>query len=93
MFASIVIGLAALIAVSLSSALFLFGHLTGRIRRSTALCVAVVALSAGAAIAISGVLEILVFGRSAVPFGVCLMLAAGINGFVAYQAPKSIVPR
>lgn len=89
MLASILIGGAALVAVSLSAALFLFAHLTGRIRRSTALGVAAVALSIGAAIAGAGAMGSPLFGRAAVPFGVCLILAAGINGLLAYQAPRA----
>ncbi|WP_162917214.1 hypothetical protein [Dongia deserti] len=77
-----------MIAVLVSSALFLFAHLTGRVRRSTALGVAVVALATGAALAGAGAMEEPVLGPMAVPFGVFLMLAAGINGFVAFQAPR-----
>jgi hypothetical protein len=86
MLASILIGGAALLAVSLSAALFLFAHLTGRIRRSTALSVAAAAVAGGAALAGSSLLGHLVYGRSMVPIGVALMLTAGINGFLAYQA-------
>jgi hypothetical protein len=86
MLASILIGSAALLAVSLSAALFLFAHLTGRISRSTALGVAAIAVMSGATLAGSGLMGYVMFGRSVVPFGVCLMLAAGINGLLAYQA-------
>lgn len=89
MLASILIGGAALLTVSLSAALLLFAHLTGRIRRSTALAVSALALAAGAVLAGSGLLGLLLFERTMVPLGVALMLAAGINGFLAYRAPKS----
>ena len=90
MLASILIGGAELLAVLLSSALCLFAHLKGRVRRCTVLGIAALALTAGAAIAGSSLLGLILFGRTAVPFGVSLMLAAGINGFLAYQARKSI---
>ena len=88
MLASILIGLTALVAVSLSSALFLFAHLTGRIRRSTTLTAAALAATVGGALAGSGAIGSAVFGPMAVPFGVFLMLAAGVNGLLAYQASK-----
>ena len=87
---SILIGGAALLAVSLSAALLLFAHLTGRIRRSTALGVATIAAVAGATLACGGLMGCAVLGRSIVPLGVCLMLAAGLNGFLAYQAKPEI---
>jgi hypothetical protein len=90
MLTSILIGLAALVAVSLSAALFLFAHLKGRIRRSTVLSVAAAAVTIGGAIAISGAMGSLAFGPMAVPFGVFLTLAGGINGLLAYQASKSV---
>jgi hypothetical protein len=93
MLASILIGGAALLAVLLSAALFLFAHLTGRIRRSTALGVAATAVASGAALAGSSLMGHLLYGRSMVPIGVALMLAAGINGFLAYCAPKQQMPR
>lgn len=93
MLASILIGGAALVAGSLSAALLLFGHLTGRIRRSTALVVATIALAVSTAIAGGGMTGFLLFERTMMPFGVCLMLAAGINGFLAFQAPRSSAPR
>jgi hypothetical protein len=85
MLASILIGGAELLAVALSSAVCLFAHLKGRIRRCTVLCIAALAMTAGAAIAGGGLLDLLLFGGTTVPFGVDLMLAASINGFVAYQ--------
>jgi len=89
MLASILIGGAALLTVSLSAALLLFAHLTGRVRRSTALAVAALALAIGAAIAGGGLMELLLFERTMVPLGVALMLAGAINGFLAYRAPES----
>lgn len=89
MLASILIGLAALIAVSLTSALFLLAHLKGRISRSTALAAAVVTMMLGAAIAGTSALGSGALGPMAVPFGVFLMLGAGINGLLAYQSSKS----
>jgi hypothetical protein len=89
MLASILIGGAVLLTVSLCAALFLFAHLTGRIGRSTALAVAVLALAIGAAIAGGSLMGFLLFERTMVPLGVALMLAGGINGFLAYRAPKS----
>ncbi|HSE75928.1 MAG TPA: hypothetical protein VLB05_15525 [Dongiaceae bacterium] len=84
MLASILIGLAVLIAVSSAAALLLFAHLTGRVRRATALAAAAAAMIAGAALAWSDAL-----GPMAVPAGVFLMLAAGINGFLVLQSPKA----
>ncbi len=88
MLASILIGGSALLAVSLSAALLLFAHLTGRVRRSTALGVAAAALAIGATIAGSRALGSSVCGPMAVPFGVFLMLAAGVNGVLALQTRK-----
>lgn len=89
MLASIVIGGAALVAVCLAAALFLFAHLTGRVRRVTALGAATVAAAAGATLAGASAMGCLLFGPMAVPLGVFVMLAAGINGFLAYQAPTT----
>jgi hypothetical protein len=89
MLASILIGLAALVAVSLSSAFLLFAHLTGRIRRSTALTVAVSVVAIGGTLAAAGMMEGFLLGHLATPIGVFLMLAAGVNGLLAYQASKS----
>ena len=88
MLTSILIGGAELLVVSLSSAFCLFAHLKGRLRRSTALGIAALALTVGAAIAGSGLLGLLLLGRTAVPFGVSLMLAADINGMVVLQTSK-----
>jgi hypothetical protein len=89
MLASILIGSAALVAVSLSSAFFLYAHLTGRIRRSTALTVAVSIIAIGGTLAVAGAVDGFLFGRMATLIGVFLMLAAGINGFLVLQASKS----
>jgi hypothetical protein len=89
MLASILIGLTALVIVLLSSALLLFAHLTGRIRRSTALTVAVSVVAIGAALAAAGTMEGFLLGQLATPIGVFLMLAAGVNGLLVYQASKS----
>ncbi|HEV8390129.1 MAG TPA: hypothetical protein VGQ35_09815 [Dongiaceae bacterium] len=93
MLASILIGVAALVAVCLSFALFLFAHLTGRVRRSTALRVAILGVALGACVAGGGFIGNGAFGPMAVLFGVFLMLAAGINGVIAYQASKFAVRR
>lgn len=89
MLASILIGAAAILAVCLSFALFLFAHLTGRIGRPTALRVALLGAATGAGIAGGGLMSEGLLGPMAVPFGVFLVLAACINGLVAYQAPKA----
>jgi hypothetical protein len=89
MLASILIGLAALIAVSSASALLLFAHLTGRVRRSTALGVAAAAMTAGAALVYSDTVEGFALASMAVPVGVFLILAAGINGFLVLQSAKA----
>jgi hypothetical protein len=89
MLTSILIGAAALVAVCLSFSLFLFAHLTGRVRRATALRVALLGVALGAAVAGHGVLGGATFGPMSIPFGVFLMLAAGISGLLAYQARKS----
>ena len=89
MLTSILIGAAALVAVCLCFSLFLFAHLTGRVRRATALRVAIFGVVLGASVAGSGVIGNAAFGPMAVPFGVFLMLAAGISGLLAYQARES----
>lgn len=89
MIASILIGGAALVAVSLCAALFLFAHLTGRISRPVMLIAATAAVALGALVAAASALGCLVFGRMAVPLGVFLMLAAGINGLLAYRARRA----
>jgi hypothetical protein len=81
MLAAILIGSAALIAVLSASALLLFAHLTGRVRRSIALAAAATAVIAGAALACSGAL-----GSMAVPVGVFLMLAGAIDGLLVLQS-------
>jgi uncharacterized transporter YbjL len=86
MLAAILIGSAALIAVLSASALLLFAHLTGRIRRSTALGVAAAAMTAGAALAYAGGIEGFALGPMAVPVGVFLMLAGGIDGLLVLQS-------
>ncbi|HET6158131.1 MAG TPA: hypothetical protein VFE34_07300 [Dongiaceae bacterium] len=86
MLAPILIGFAAWIAVSIGSALLLFAHLTGRIRRATALSMAGGAVLVGGAIAGSSAMDLVPFGPMAIPFGVFLVLAAGINGLLACGA-------
>jgi hypothetical protein len=93
MLTSIVIGAAALVAVCLSFSLFLFAHLTGRVRRATALRVAVLGVLLGAAVTGHGILGSTAFGPMSIPFGVFLMVAAGIAGLLVYQAPKPGAPR
>ena len=89
MLISILIGTAALVAVCLCFSLFLFAHLTGRVRRATALRVSVLGLALGAAVTANGLLGSAAFGPMSIPFGVFLMVAAGIAGLLVYQAPKS----
>jgi hypothetical protein len=88
MVASILTGLAAVIAATASSALLLFAHLTGHIRRPVTLALALAALTIGAALAVAGAMDGFVLGHIAMPIGVALMLAAAINALVAYQASK-----
>jgi hypothetical protein len=89
MLTSILIGAAALVAVCLCFSLFLFAHLTGRVRRATALRVSTLGVLLGAAVAGNGVLGSTAFGPMAIPLGVFLMVAAGISGVLVYQAPKT----
>lgn len=89
MLISILIGAAALVAVCLCFALFLFAYLTGRVRRGTALRVSALGVALGAAVAANGILGGAAFGPMSIPFGVFLMVAAGIAGLLVYQAPKS----
>ena len=93
MLSSILIGAAALVAVCLCFSLFLFAHLTGRVRRATALRVSTLGVLLGASVAAHGVLGSAAFGPMSIPFGVFLMVAAGIAGVLVYQAPKSGAPR
>lgn len=89
MLASILIGGAVLLTVSLCAALLLFAHLTGRVRRSTALRVAVFGVALGTSITANGILGNAALGPMSIPFGVFLMVAAGISGLLVYQAPRS----
>ena len=89
MLTSILIGAAALVAVCLSFSLFLFAHLTGRVQRATALRVSVLGVMLGASVTANGMLDSAAFGPMSIPFGVFLMVAAGIAGLLVYQAPKS----
>lgn len=93
MLTSILIGAAALVAVCLSFALFLFAHLTGRVRRPTALRVAALGVLLGASVTANGILGSAAFGPMSIPFGVFLMVAAGIAGLLVYQQPRSGAPR
>ena len=88
MLISILFGAAALVAVCLCFSLFLFAHLTGRVRRATALRVSVLGVLLGATVTVHGVLGSAAFGPMSIPFGVFLMVAAGIAGLLVYQAPK-----
>lgn len=92
MLTSILIGAAALVAVCLSFALFLFAHLTGRVRRP-ALRVAALGILLGASVTGHGILGSAAFGPLSIPFGVFLMVAAGIAGLLVYQQPRSGAPR
>jgi hypothetical protein len=92
MLTSILIGAAALLAVCLCFSLFLFAHLTGRVRRATALRVAVLGVLLGAAVTGNGFLDGAAFGPMAIPFGVFLIVAAGIAGLLVYQAPRPGAP-
>ena len=69
------------------------GHRSGRVRRATALRVSVLGLALGAAVTANGILGSAAFGPMSIPFGVFLMVAAGIAGLLVYQAPKSDSPR
>jgi len=92
MLTSILIGAAALLAVCLCFSLFLFAHLTGRVRRATALRVAVLGVLLGAAVIGNGFLGGAAFGPMAIPFGVFLIVAAGVAGLLVYQAPRPGAP-
>ena len=69
--------------------LFLFAHLTGRVRRATALRVSTLGVVLGATVTAHGILGSAAFGPMSIPFGVFLMVAAGIAGLLVYQTPKS----
>ena len=85
MLTSIMIGLVALVTVSVSSAVFLYGHLTGRVKRSTALGVALLAMAAGAGLAIGGTMEVFTYNHTATLLGGFLMLASAINALLVHQ--------
>ena len=89
MIASILTGLAGIIAASLSSALLLFAHFTGRLTRPAALAITAAALTIGGALAVAGSMDDFVLGHVAQPIGVSLMLAAAISALVTYQAANS----
>lgn len=46
-------------------------------------------LALGAAVAGNGLLDSAALGPMSIPFGVFLMVAAGIAGMLVYQAPRS----
>jgi len=85
MVASILTGLVGILAASLSSALLLFAHFTGRVRRPAALAIAAAALTIGAVLALAGSMDGFILGHVAIPIGVAFMLAALINALVTYQ--------
>ncbi|MBA4099111.1 MAG: hypothetical protein C0484_20390 [Rhodospirillum sp.] len=93
MLISILIGAAALVAVCLCFSLFLFAYLTGRVRRATALRVSALGVVLGASVTANGLIGSAAFGPMSIPFGVFLMVAAGIAGLLVYQAPKSDTSR
>jgi hypothetical protein len=93
MLTSILIGAAALLAVCLCFSLFLFAHLTGHVRRVTALRVSTLGVVLGLAVTGHGILGSTAFGPMAIPFGVFLVVAAGIAGVLVYPAPKPGAPR
>jgi hypothetical protein len=93
MLISILIGAAALVAVCLCFSLFLFAYLTGRVRRATALRVSALGVALGASVTANGLIGSAAFGPMSIPFGVFLMVAAGIAGLLVYQAPKSDTSR
>jgi hypothetical protein len=55
--------------------------------------VAVLGVALGASVTGHGVLGSATLGPMSIPFGVFLMVAAGIAGVLVYQAPKSDAPR
>jgi len=89
MLTSILIGAVALVAVCLCFSLFLFAHLTGRVRRATALRVSALGVLLGVAVTGNDIHSSAAFGPISIPFGVFLMVAAGIAGLLVYQAPGS----
>lgn len=93
MLISILIGAAGLVAVCLCFSLFLFAHLTGRVQRATALRVAALGVVLGASVTGHGILGSAAFGPMSIPFGVFLMVAAGIAGLLVYQQPRSSARR
>jgi hypothetical protein len=93
MLISILIGAAALVAVCLCFSLFLFAYLTGRVRRATALRVSALGVALGASVTANGLIGSAAFGPMSIPFGVFLMVAAGIAGLLVYHAPKSDTSR
>lgn len=50
---------------------------------------AALGVALGAAVAGNGLLDSAALGPMSIPFGVFLMVAAGIAGMLAYQAPRS----
>jgi len=86
MVASILTGLVGIIAASLSCALLLFAHFTGRVRRPVALAIAAGVLTIGGALALAGSMDGFVLGHVAQPIGVAFMLAASIDALVTCQA-------
>ena len=73
----------------MSFSLFLFAHLTGRVQRGAALRVAALGVALGVAVTVHGIHGSTAFGPMSIPFGVFLMVAAGVAALLVYQAPKS----
>jgi hypothetical protein len=91
MLASILSGSAAMFTVLLSSALLLFAHLTGRIRRSAALALLATAVAVGLGLVAGGTTDGFVIGHVALPIGVSLIVTATINGAMVLLAPKPAI--
>jgi len=89
MVVSILTGLVGIIAASLSCALLLFAHFTGRLRRPAALALAAAVLTVGGALALAGSMDGFVLGHVALPIGVAFMLAAAIDALLTCQAPQA----
>ena len=82
MLIAICIGLAALTALSLGSAVLIYGHLTGRVRKPVAIGVTLASIILGAGFLAGQILNGDIFGTVMFPISVFMLSAGAIAGLV-----------
>lgn len=94
MLAAILIGATVLTVLSLGSALLLYAHLTGRLRKPVAIGAIAAGIAIGVALLAGCVADGEIFRRLTFPIGVFLLLAGAVSGFVMLcQGPGRTVAR